>query len=488
MICCRPGRRQVLRWAAVVAGASLVPVVDPGVTYAAAGRAGPKGIAPVNLELVTLTETSAIFTWYTGVPGTRDDVGQMLPAPADAEIVYGTHPRRLNRTVRGTKGTPYHYVEVTGLEPGRTYYYQARSAGKPATATFLAGGNAAGTSQYGQGTSGPFAFVTPQPPPGRFLFSIALCNDLHLGETVAGLVGGIPGIKGISQLPGHPPYPEIMAEALTAEARQRGASRLLAAGDISSEAAPTDDGRAKQLLDAFGRYQSDYFVARGNHDRAHVGKAYASCTPGRWQGNDCFQDEFFRDGPTYFSRDVNGLRIIGLDTYDKKGNGGDSGGLSREQLAWFQQDLKANRDQPTIVFGHHPLFVEADPLGITGGHSLQPDQALGVLWAYRQTPGVFLHHAGHTHRNRRAVSALAPHVTHQEVSAVKEYPGGFALLRLHTGGYAINYYKTRSDLAREWSERSRQELNGLWPQLSLGARVSDRNSMVVRDMSGIAKG
>jgi 3',5'-cyclic AMP phosphodiesterase CpdA len=333
---------------------------------------------------------------------------------------------------------------------------------------------------------GTFAFTTPQPPPGRFLFSVALCNDLHLGETVAGLVGGVPGIKGISQVPGRPPYPEIMAKALVDDAHRRGATYLLAAGDVSSEAAPGDVGRAKALLDGFGRYREDYFVARGNHDRAHAGDPYASCGTGQWQGNDCFRDGFFDGGgPAYFSRDLRGLHVIGLDTYDKPGAGGDAGGLSREQLAWFQADLQAHRDQPTIVFGHHPLFVEASPLAASGGQSLEAGQALTILGTYARTPGVFLHHAGHTHRNRRSVFAPAPAVTQQEVSAVKEYPGGFSLLRIHTGGYALNYYKTRSDPAREWSERTRQELGGLWPQLSFGARIADRNSVVARDLSGL---
>lgn len=486
MICCRPSRRELLRWSAVVAGAGLVPVVDPDRTYAAARAAGSGATTPVNLELVTLAEDRAIFTWYTGVLGTDDGLGRMLPAPADGEIWYGTHPSSLTRRVRGASGTPYHYVEVTGLEPGRTYYYQARSNGRPATATFLAGGNAAGTSPYGLGTAGPFAFTTPQPPPGRFLFSVALCNDLHLGETVAGLVGGISAIKGISQVPGHPPYPELMAQGLVAEARRCGARYLLAAGDVSAEAAPVDLAKAKSLLDTFGAYRGDYFVARGNHDRAHSGTDYAACSPGQWQGNDCFRDGFF-DGAstTYFSTDLNGLHVVGLDTYDKAGNGGDGGGLSAAQLAWFQADLAAHRDQPTLVFGHHPLFTEGDPLSVTGTHSLDPGQALTILGAYAKAPGVFLHHAGHTHRNHRSVFPLAPHVTQQEVGAVKEYPGGFTLLRLHTGGYALNFFKSRGDLAREWSERSRQELSGLWPQLSLGTTVADRNSMVVRDLSGL---
>ena len=330
---------------------------------------------------------------------------------------------------------------------------------------------------------GTFAFTTPQPPPGKFLFSLALCNDLHLGETVAGLVGGLP-IKGISQVPGRPPYPEIMAKALTTDARARGAAYLLAAGDVSAEAVPGDLGTAKRILDGFGTYRTDYFVARGNHDRAHDGAPYAACSVGRWQGNDCFRDEF-SDPTTYFSRNLNGLHVIGLDTYDKKGDGGDAGGLSDEQMAWFQADLKAHKDQPTIVFGHHPLLTPGDLMTITGGTKINPGQAVAMMAAYDRAPGVFLHHAGHTHRNKRTVLPTARHVTQQEVGAVKEYPGGFTLLRIHSGGYALNFYKTRSDLAREWSERSRQELGGLWPELSFGAAVTDRNSMVVRDLSGI---
>jgi 3',5'-cyclic AMP phosphodiesterase CpdA len=440
-------------------------------------------VQPVDLELVTLTETSAVFTWYTGAPGTDDGLGRMLPAPADGEIAYGTHPARLTELAYGGDGhTPYHYVEVDGLEPGRTYYYQARSGGKPAAATVLAAGDAAGTPQPG----GTFRFATPLPPPGRHLFSIALCNDLHLGETVAGLVGGLPDIKGITQLEGRPPYPEVMAEALVADARRRGARYLLAAGDITDEGAPADLARAKTLLDRFGAHGADYFVARGNHDRAHAGPAYAGCGAGEWQGRDCFRDRFFPGGrPTYFSTDLDGLHVICLDTYDKPGGGGDAGGLSARQLAWFGDDLAGHRDQPTIVVGHHPLITPDHPLADTGATALDAGQTAAVLAAYARTPGVFLQHAGHTHRNRRTVLPGAAHVTQHEVGAVKEYPGGFALLRLHTGGYAVNFYKTRDLLAREWSERSRQEINGLWPQISLGPSVADRNSAAARDLSGL---
>ncbi|MDP9841098.1 purple acid phosphatase family protein [Streptosporangium lutulentum] len=447
-------------------------------------------VSPANLELATLTEDRAIITWYTGYTGSDDGLGRMEPAPADGAVYWGTRPDRLNRVASGlSHHTPYHYVELTGLEPGRTYYYQARSNGKPVPPTqfTLISGNAVGTSDYGlDGSTGPFSFTAPQPPPGRYLFSIALCNDLHMGETQAGLVGGQPQYIGIKQVPGLPPYPEVMLESLVRDAGALEADYLLAAGDISSEAVPVDLSKAGQLLTKFGKYRSDYFVTRGNHDRAHIGDPYAHCRVGQWQGNDCFHDQFFPgDEPTYFTRDLQGLRVIGIDTYDKPGGGGDAGALSTDQLAWFRSELAKDRDQPTLVFGHHPLVVQDSAFPISPSSSLDAGQAQIILQDYARTPGLFMHYAGHTHRNKRTISPLAPRVTLQEVAAGKEYPGGFSLLRLYTGGYALNFYKTRSDLARQWSERSRQEIMGYWPQFALGSSVSDRNIVGARDLSGL---
>ena len=114
----------------------------------------------------------------------------MEPAPADGVVSWGTDPQRLNRVAgHRARDTPYHYVELHGLEPGETYYYQARSNDIPVPPTpfTLISGNAVGTSDFGLTTGGPYSFTAPEPPPGRFLFSIVLCNDLHMGETTAGL-------------------------------------------------------------------------------------------------------------------------------------------------------------------------------------------------------------------------------------------------------------------------------------------------------------
>jgi hypothetical protein len=487
-------RRDLLRWTAYATAAAPLALADPARAFAAAGASttGTAGAAtPVNLELVTLAEDHAVITWYTGQAGTNDGLGRMVPAPADGEVRYGTHPGRLHRVAWGiSPDTPYHYVELEDLEPGQTYYYQAFSNGKPAAPTrfTLIAGNAVGTSDYGISSGGPYSFTTPQPPPGRHLFTVVLCNDLHMGETEAGLVGGQPQYIGITQVPGLPPYPEVMLESLVRDIRRFEPTYLLAAGDISAEAVPTDLSRAGQLLSSWGTYREDYFVTRGNHDRAHTGAAYSACRVGQWQGNDCFQDAYFPgDELTYFSRDLSGLHVIGLDTYDKAGGGGDAGGMSPTQLAWFRSDLAAHKDQPTLVFGHHPLTVQDSAFPITASNSLDATQAASVLGWYAQTPGVFLHHAGHTHRNHLTLSPAVPGVTLQEVAAAKEYPGGFSILRLHTKGYAMNFYESRSDLAREWSERSRQEILGYWPQFAFGNTVADRNLVAKRDLSGLKR-
>ena len=479
----------MLRWSAYAAAAAPLTLLDTSGAFAATASDATGPVTPVNLELVTLAEDHAVITWYTGRAGTNDGLGRMVPVPADSEVRYGTHPSRLNRSAHGTCGpTPYHHVELTGLEPGQTYYYQARSNGRPAAPTpfTLIAGNAVGTSTYGLDGTGPYSFTTPQPPRGRYLFSMVLCNDLHMGETQAGLVGGQPQYIGISQVPGLPPYPQVMLESLVQDVKRFDPTYLLAAGDISAEAVPTDLSRAGQLLSRFGTYREDYFVTRGNHDRAHTGTAYGACRIGQWQGNDCFHDAYFPgDEPTYFSVDLSGLHVIGLDTYDKPGGGGDAGGLSPAQFDWFQRDLAAHKHQPTLVFGHHPLVVQDSAFPISPSSSLDATQAASILDRYAQTPGVFLHHAGHTHRNHRTVSPAAPQVTLQEVAAAKEYPGGYTILRLHTKGYATNFYKSRSDLAREWSERSRQEILGYWPQFAFGNTVADRNSVAQVDLSGL---
>ena len=479
---CHPTRRQALSWAALAAATPLLSAaVDPERAYGA--QAGPT--VAMGLELVTLTESSVVLTWYTGDSGSPDGLGRLAPVPADTEVLMGTNPSNLKQVFHSATPTPYHYAEISGLEPGQTYFYVARSGGMDAAPSTFTTGNPVGTSGPSTLQGGAFIFTTPQPPPGKYLFSLALCNDLHFGETTAGLItssgGGIP--PGFQRVAGEPPYPEVMAQALVTDSKARGADVLLAAGDLTSEAKPVDVDRAKAVLNRFGKLDRDWFVARGNHDRAHVGDDYKTCSPGLGTDtHDCFKDSFYPNQPGWFTQETFGLRLLGLDTYDKAGNGGDNGSLSAPQWDFVTKTLSAERDRPTLVFGHHPVSTESTAttaVPLLFDLDIQQGRQLEALYA--RSPGVFLHHAGHTHRNRRTSSGG---VVFQEVAAVKEYPGGFTLLRVHEGGYAMNFYKTRSDLAREWSERTRQEDFGGVPYYVFGT-IGDRNSMVVRDFSGL---
>jgi hypothetical protein len=483
---CHPSRRQALSWAALVAATPMLSLaIDPERAYGV--QVGPTVV--MSLELVTLTETSVVLTWYTGDSGAPDGLGRFAPVPADTEVLMGTNPAALKQVFFDGKPTPHHYAEITGLEPGQTYFYVAQSGGVPAAPAMSFTGNVVGTSGPSTLQGAPFVFTTPQPPPGKHLFTLALCNDLHFGETTAGLItsagGGIP--PGFSQTPGQPPYPEVMAQALVTDTMRRGIDVLLAAGDLTAEAEPADVTRSKAVLDRFGELGRDWFVARGNHDRAHSGAAWASCKPGQFEGTrDCFRDTYYPGQQAWYGEQLFGLRLLGLDTYDKTGNGGDNGGLGAAQWDFVTKALVAEPDRPTLVFGHHPVPLESTFTSVPPVQfnlDLQQGQRLESLYA--KAPGVFLHHAGHTHRNKRVVGTTATGVVFQEVSAVKEYPGGFTMVRVHEGGYAMNFYKTQSDLAREWSERTRQLYLGGYPYYVLGT-IGDRNSVVARDFSGLS--
>ncbi|MGY2060413.1 phosphohydrolase, partial [Nocardia gipuzkoensis] len=127
----------------------------------------------------------------------------------------------------------------------------------------------------------------------------------------------------------------------------------------------------------------------------------------------------------------------------------------------------ADPDRPTLVFGHHPATFESALTNIGApDFVLNRTDAAELHSLYRSAPGVFLHHSGHTHRNRRTRPDTPLDVEFLEVAAVKEYPGGYTLLNLYEGGYQASFYKTRT------------------PEYTLGT-TADRNHVVLRDLSGL---
>jgi len=161
------------------------------------------------------------------------------------------------------------------------------------------------------------------------------------------------------------------------------------------------------------------------------------------------------------------------------------GAIAFTLAATMQDVLGSHPRQPTLVFGHHPVTDMSANTTIAGpSFDLDRADAARLESLYAKTPGVFFHHSGHTHRNLRTSSPAAPAVEFLEVAATKEYPGGFARLRIYAGGYMVSFFKSSSALARQWSQTSSGEYLGLYPAYTLGT-TADRNHVVTRDFSAL---
>jgi len=508
--CCGFSRRDFFRIASAGVPAPAAGPELSTVWAAAPSGADGSGLYVRDLELVTVTDTSFILTWHTadGPQPAMPYHPAQQPAPVvtDGLVRYGTDPGRLDMQAREQgDGTAYHYVEITGLRPGTTYYYQAFSGGVAAAPrlyprlTFPPGGLVipadpadprlaecvAGLLSSGVVLSAsPGSVTTLVPPPGNLLFTVALCNDVHIGETVSGLAAGdFP--PGFSQGSGLPPYPDVMADSMITDAKARGTDMLVVAGDLTAAALPGQAVASRELLDRFGRLTrsgllspGDYVVARGNHDQ-HAGSVLA----GSAGSLDTVAAVYGLPHQTLTATEVGGLRLIGLDTTTGSTAGG---AIGDAQFTALRTVLAGQPDQPTLVFGHHPVTEESACTIVAGpSFGLGRDDAARLEALYAQTPGVFLHHSGHTHRNLRTSSPAAAGVEFLEVAATKEYPGGFALLRVYQGGYMVNFYKSSGDLARQWSQTTSGEYLGLYPAYTLGS-LTDRNHVVIRDFAALS--
>jgi len=477
-------RRQLLRYAALV-GATF-PVAgafDRG--WALSAQTGSGLAAPINLELVTVTDTEAVITWFTGDPTQPDEFGRPLPVAAPGRVLIGSSPDPTTWVEVGTHGpTAYHYVEVSGLQPGATYYWRAESAGRPAVPTMVT------PTRPWEGSAPPM-FTTLTRPPGREIGRVAWLNDMHYGEQVAGLAysdsslprGGLP--PGFPVDPQHP-YWRFMGQGAVTEAHTRGCTLLLVNGDLSNAGEPAALTECKSVLDAFGQLggtthvsphgQRHYFVTRGNHDRWENGSANNVCVD-RGDGlRDCFAGEFdagFVPGTQHFSitfgTENARYRFVGLDSND----GTTTGVLRQGELDFLEAEL--SKGDATIPLFHHPASATASLSGVPpvkDGLDVQDAQKFRqLLSGHDNVAGVY---AGHTHRNNFSQNVETGTVPYFEGGAVKEYPGGYTVVRLFEGGYMANFWKTSSMEARAWSERSRGEYLGLAPAYQLGS-LTDRN-------------
>ncbi|MEU1205125.1 metallophosphoesterase [Nocardia sp. NPDC005825] len=454
-------RLRTMWLANAASGAAAVAVRTPRPIFADRTRTPQETVVASDLELVTVTADSAILTWTTRA---RNRAGRLRPVPADTEVRLAPADGRGQPRTWLSEGrrTPYHYAEIRGLEPGRAYRFEAYSDGRRAVPARTLVTRRSGTPE----STG--VFTTATPPPGRLIRTIALANDLHYGEPASGLFAGL--FEGLRH--GTDEYPDFMLTALLEDLRlpDRAADQLVVAGDLTDSGTAEQSKGVRARLDEWGELGRDYFVCRGNHDVRPPEE------PDHW-------GEVFQPRDRLVEYFAGGLRLIGLDTTRVRGAGGT---LAAPQLAHLRELLRGEPDRPTLIFGHHPVTRHAAVSNPGGpGFVLDRSNAAALHALYASAPGVFLHHSGHTHRNRRTRPDSGVGVEFLEVGAVKEYPGGYTLIRVYEGGYTINFYKTRSEAARRWSTRTRSQYLGLHPDHALGS-VADRNHVVLRNFSGLS--
>lgn len=436
-------RRELLQAGAVGAGAlafggAIARLDELGAAPAvAAPNILTGGMTP---EITTVTERAFQAWWVTDTP---QDTTVVLTAPGQA-------PRALTLE----RDQRVHVATVTDLQPGTTYRYELRS-----------GGQAIPTSLFHTGT-----VTTLTPPPGRLLKTVALMNDTHVGEGCAGTIQTLGG----QSFPPCNKGDKYAIRMLSASIRQIRAMRpkvdlIMANGDLTGEARPDEMRIAFAIL---RRARLPFEVTRGNHDRRQKN----SCTGG---DNDCFREQARPssapgDHAHHWARDLGtGLTAIGLDSCDPStGNGRlDLGG----QLEFLERELvRTGRQGRRVLIGfHHPVTTYQEltvvPPIVFG---VRPQQGgrdfLDLVTGYEHV-ALVVH--GHTHRNYIGYDERS-RTPYLENGALKEYPGGFGLLRFYEGGVLRTFHRMTEPWCREWVVTTATQLNGRHADYTRGPLTS----------------
>lgn len=349
----------------------------------------------------------------------------MSVGPDEVVVTFTSAPGERVTTRVGahevTTEGPFHDARVGGLEPDTAYELEIEGA-------------------VPDGRWLPTQVRTLAQPRGRLLATVATANDVHFGETECGKTGD-PATDAIgpvlSSAPGEPPYPDLMNNAVVDEMLALDPDVVVVKGDL------TDTGRAEEydaFLACYGRLGAGLHHVRGNHDAMR-------------------DPELARQDAPY-AIPLDGVTLAVLDTTVP---GRVGGALEAEQRGWLD-DLASATTGPVLVFAHHPAWNH-DP-----NYGLSTDDHEALLRVFARRENIVGYLAGHTHSNRVARTNRVPCV---EVACAKDYPGAWAEYRIYEGGYTQVMRRVSTPAAREWSERARHMIQGIYRDLVLGS-VDDR--------------
>ncbi len=154
---------------------------------------------------------------------------------------------------------------------------------------------------------------------------------------------------------------------------------VLLTGDLTNNGTP---GEYRILSELLGELEVPHLMVAGNHDEREALIA-------EFGGEAALPVE---EGPIRYTRDLEGLRIVVVDTTVP---GRHDGALGAEDLAWLDTTLAAEPSTPTLVAMHHPPFVTGiwwmDQAGLIEGMEAFAE----VVSAHPQVVRIV---SGHVHR------------------------------------------------------------------------------------------
>ena len=284
------------------------------------------------------------------------------------------------------------------------------------------------------------------PAPGELLTTIATVNDVHFGETEAGLIEGTDVGPVLRAGPGEEPYPELMNRAAVAEIAAADPAALIVKGDLTTHGATTEYERFLTVYtEAFG---DRLWHVRGNHDACHGGRFAA------------------------FPRqriDLDGVTVALIDTTIVEHPNGQ---VPAETLDWLD-DVAAAAEHPVLVMGHHHVWNPDSAKREPGYFGINPDDSERLVDVVRRRKRIVGYFAGHTHRNRRRAFSATGGLPWVEVASVKDYPGSWAEYRVYEGGICQIHHRISDPAALNWTDRTRAMFEGLYADYAFGD-IDDR--------------
>ncbi len=205
---------------------------------------------------------------------------------------------------------------------------------------------------------------------------------------------------------------------------------LLLTGDLTEHGAASSYARLKAAL---GDLDCPIWPIPGNHDDRMTLAAAFSQVP--------------QDGFCHYAIDLNGLRILMLDTLEPGRHGG---AFCETRAAWLAEQLATNPNVPTLIAMHHPPFTSGIAWMDTDPAEPWVARFAAAIAGHEQIVAVI---CGHLHRTivTRWLGAtmivspsIAPAVALDLTEIDPGHPDQRALITAEPAGYALHRWDGRN--------------------------------------------